>query len=105
MISDLITWFIWLFIIIMVHELGHLFMAWRLGYKAKLKWFSCDVYGRITPKHDYLISMGGLLAGFLPLFLASNIFTTYAALALLVVYLVGTREDLVVVLRGFKNVA
>ena len=100
MIGGLIWWFAWLGIIIIVHEIGHHFTANKLGYIAVFKWFSCDVYGEITPRHDYLISVGGLLAGFIPLLLASTIFTTYASLALLSVYLVGARKDLVVAFRG-----
>ncbi len=104
---ELLTWFLWLGFVIVVHELGHLFVAVRLGYEADLNWsfkdFGCDVEGDITPKHDYFITAGGLLAGLIPLILASTIFTSYAWYALLVIYLVGAREDLALLMRGKRK--
>lgn len=95
MIWDLITWFIWLYLVIMSHEAGHFYKATSLGYSARIKWFSCDVYGRITPKHDYLISLFGVMTGLVALFWMSLWgFTTYAVLGASLIYLVGVKNDL-----------
>ena len=95
MIWDLVTWLIWLYLVIISHAAGHFYKATSLGYSARLKWFSCVVYGKITPKHYYLISLVGVLAGFFALLLMSLWgFTTYEVLVANLIYLVGVKDDL-----------
>lgn len=100
---DLFFLFASMYIIVFMHELGHWFKATDLGYKAELNWFSCDVYGVISKRDDYLISLNGVLTGFIPLFLVSTFYNPVIVLLLLVWYLVGARKDLMLVFRGYEK--
>lgn len=94
MLGDLLFLIAWCYVIVLSHELGHFYMADKLGYKPKLGWFSCKIDRYPTLKDDFKISTWGVLAGFVPLFLASTIFTPFISLSLTLIYLVGVREDL-----------
>jgi len=112
MIFTILVFFAWLFISLVVHELGHAFMAERLGYSAKISYFNV-LEGRrrfgfntvVSPfpiaRHDFLILVVGFLSGFVFIsfyaLLANNIVFSLLIIGL---YSFLTRDDLKQIFRG-----
>ena len=103
MLFDLFFWFVWIFIIIIVHEFGHFWTAQRLGYEAKINLFSVDVKCVVSAYDDFWINLLGVLAGFVPLIIMPAIgFTLGAWLITVVLYIVATRNEIISIARNWR---
>jgi hypothetical protein len=91
----ILYWWLWLGLSILVHELGHLYMAKRLGYTAKFSLFKITVLGDVSEQDDRKIILSGVIWGLLVvLFYFFNAPHIILGTGLLLVYLFGTKKEI-----------
>lgn len=93
----------WFFLVVLVHEMGHAWMAQKLGYKPVIKGFSTVVNPNPNRKHHLLILYSGFCAGLIAvlIYFVAAPHVIFAG-TMLAVYLFGSRTDLKEMWRNNK---
>ena len=98
MLFDLFFWIFYVFCIIVLHELGHLWGAKKLGYKATMSLFSVYVEGDVSVRDDFWIVFFGVATGFLLVLIMPLLgFTLSAWFLTFIFYVAGVRKELVLI--------
>lgn len=96
MFFDLFFWIVYVFGVIVCHEVGHFLAAKKLGYDAKLSLFSVSVSGVVSDHDDFWIAFFGVALGFLPVLLMPALgFELWVWFVTCLFYFGGSREELV----------
>lgn len=95
-------WLCWFGIAILFHELGHAFVAYKLGYETKIYWFKTVVYD-VKERDDIKIVFGGVMGGFLVVLLYSLGSHIFLGLGMALVYIAGCRKEIWMLINSQKK--
>jgi len=99
-----VYWCCWFMVVIYAHELGHWFKAKDLNYSARIGLFKCVVTGVVGFNDRVSIARSGVMWGLPFLFIGFGLFSFYWASAMVLIYLVGVKGDLVYIFKKMRSI-